>query len=149
MCFVPAFAAPVLLCLGVAIIPVVMVSCVNILTSSLLVLLLVMAKAQACTIKVQVNDFPPFSDWLDGRWQGSRVVLAERLAVKLRCKTHYLDVAWGCALLLMQQGELHLIFHLTKTKEREAFMLFLSAHYPGTWVLAVTQIWHSGVLSVV
>lgn len=114
------------------------VCCVKMLTISLLTLLLTGAAAQACILKVQVNDFPPYSYWQDGRWQGSRVVLAERLAAKLRCKTDYLDVAWGRALLLMQQGELDLMFNLTKTKEREAAMFFLSPHHTETLVLAVT-----------
>lgn len=101
-------------------------------------LLLGISAAQACTIKVQVNDFPPYSYWQDGRWQGSRVVLSERLAAKLNCKAEYLDVAWGRALMLMQQGELDLMFNLTKTKERDAVMLFLAPHHTETLVLAVT-----------
>ena len=105
---------------------------------ALLFLLLATSSAQACTIKVQVNEFPPYSYWQEGRWQGNRVVLAERLAAKLKCKTDYLDVAWGRALLLMQQGELDLMFNLTKTKEREAAMLFLAPHHTETLVLAVT-----------
>jgi len=111
---------------------------VNILLLPLLALLMMVSGAQACTLKVQVNDFPPYSYWQEGRWQGSRVVLAERLAAKLKCKTNYLDVAWGRALLLMQQGELDLMFNLTKTKEREAAMLFLAPHHTETLVLAVT-----------
>ncbi len=95
--------------------------------------------AQACTIRVQVNDFPPYSYWQDGRWQGSRVVLAERLAAKLHCNTEYLDIAWGRALLLMQQGKLDLMFNLSKTPEREQAMLFLAPHHTETLVLAVTS----------
>jgi polar amino acid transport system substrate-binding protein len=95
--------------------------------------------ASACVIKVQVNEFPPYSH-LEGKvWQGSRVVLSERLAKKLGCQIQYLDVPFARALLLMEQGDLDFMFNLTKTASRNQSMFFLSAHQREVLVLGVLK----------
>jgi len=86
------------------------------------------ASLSACVMKVQVNEFPPYSYFQDQAWQGSRVVLSQRLAAKLNCKVAYLDVPFGRALKLIEQGELDFIFNLTKTESRNKTMLFLTPH---------------------
>ncbi len=103
----------------------------------LLVLMCCSMDALSCTLKVQVHDFPPYSYQVNQQWQGSRVVLSERLASKLGCQIRYLDVSWGRALLLMQSGELDLMFNLSKTSAREQFMAYLAPHHNEVLTLAV------------
>jgi polar amino acid transport system substrate-binding protein len=103
----------------------------------LLALCLCSMDAFSCTLKVQVHDFPPYSYLVNQQWQGSRVVLSQRLARKLGCQLQYLDVSWGRALLLMQSGELDLMFNLSKTKPRGSFMAFLAPHHNEVLTLAV------------
>lgn len=102
-----------------------------------LILCLASIDAVSCTLKVQVHDFPPYSYLVDRQWQGSRVVLSQRLASKLGCQLQYLDVSWGRALRLMQSGELDLMFNLTKTKGRSSFMVFLAPHHTEVLSMAV------------
>lgn len=83
----------------------------------------------ACELKVQVSDFPPYSYQKDGEWQGSRVVLSQRLAHKLNCNVRFYDVPWARALILMQQGELDLMFNLTVTPERKTYIWFSRPHH--------------------
>jgi polar amino acid transport system substrate-binding protein len=90
-------------------------------------------------MKVQVNEFPPYSYFQDQAWQGSRVVLSQRLAAKLNCQIEYLDVPFGRALLLIEQGKLDFIFNLTKTEARNKTMLFLAPHQLEVLVLGVLK----------
>ena len=88
-------------------------------------------------MKVQVHDFPPYSYIENGVWQGSRVVLSQRLAEKLNCNLEYLNVPFGRALMLMNEGKLDFIFNLTKTSDRQKTMLFIAAHHLEVLVLGV------------
>ncbi|RVU37526.1 transporter substrate-binding domain-containing protein [Rheinheimera riviphila] len=99
--------------------------------------LLHFAPLSACVMKVQVNEFPPYSYFQDQAWQGSRVVLSERLAAKLNCQVEYLDAPFGRALKLVEQGELDFIFNLTKTDSRNKTMLFLAPHQLEVLVVGV------------
>lgn len=99
--------------------------------------LLHLAPLSACIIKVQVNEFPPYSYFQDQAWQGSRVVLSQRLAEKLNCQVEYFDVPFGRALMLVEQGDLDLIFNLTKTTARNKTMLFLAPHQLEVLVVGV------------
>ncbi|OBP14362.1 hypothetical protein A5320_11320 [Rheinheimera sp. SA_1] len=99
--------------------------------------LLHFAPLSACVMKVQVNEFPPYSYFQDQAWQGSRVVLSQRLAAKLDCQVEYLDVPFGRALKLVEQGELDFIFNLTKTDSRNNTMLFLAPHQLEVLVVGV------------
>lgn len=92
-------------------------------------LLLLLAPARACLLRVHVSDFPPYSYQKDGEWLGSRVVLSQRLAQKLNCTLRFYDVPWARALLLLQQGDLDLMFNLTPTAEREKFFWFSRPHH--------------------
>lgn len=85
--------------------------------------------ALGCVLKVQVNDFPPYSYLQNSVWHGSRVVLSQRLAEKLNCQIEYFDVPFGRALKLVEDGKLDFIFNLTKTAVREQTMLFLAPHH--------------------
>jgi len=93
--------------------------------------------ALACVMKVQVHDFPPYSYLQGTEWHGSRVVLSQRLAEKLNCRIEYLDVPFGRALILMEEGQIDFIFNLTKTAEREKAMLFLVPHQLEVLVIGV------------
>lgn len=93
------------------------------------IFLMFSAPLWACEIKVQVSDFPPYSYQKDGEWQGSRVVLSQRLAQKLNCTARFYDVPWARALILMQQGELDLMFNLTVTPERKTYIWFSRPHH--------------------
>lgn len=103
-----------------------------------LLLLLLSPSLWACELKVQVSDFPPYSYQKDGEWQGSRVVLSQRLAKKLNCNVRFYDVPWARALLLMQQGELDLMFNLTPTPAREAYIWFSRPHHIEILAFATT-----------
>lgn len=103
----------------------------------LMLMLCHLAPVSACVIKVQVNEFPPYSYFQDQAWQGSRVVLSERLAAKLNCQVQYLEVPFGRALMLIEQGKLDLIFNLTKTDSRNQTMLFLAPHQLEVLVVGV------------
>ncbi len=93
--------------------------------------------ASACVMKVQVNEFPPYSYQQGSVWLGSRVVLSQRLAEKLNCQIEYLDVPFGRALMLVEEGSLDFIFNLTKTPGRNKTMLFLAAHQLEVLVVGV------------
>ncbi len=92
----------------------------------------------ACELKVQVSDFPPYSYQKDGEWRGSRVVLSQRLADKLNCTVRFYDVPWARALMLLQQGDLDLMFNLTPTPERRAFLWFSRPHHLERLAFATT-----------
>lgn len=92
----------------------------------------------ACELKVQVSDFPPYSYQKDGEWQGSRVVLSQRLAQKLNCTVRFLDVPWARALLLMQQGDIDLMFNLTPTPDRQHYVWFSRPHHLERLAFATT-----------
>lgn len=83
----------------------------------------------ACVLKVQVNDFPPYSYQKDGEWLGSRVVLSQRLSRELNCTVRFLDIPWARALILLQQGEIDLMFNLTPTPERQRYAWFSQPHH--------------------
>jgi polar amino acid transport system substrate-binding protein len=93
--------------------------------------------ASACVMKVQVHEFPPYSYLQGTEWQGSRVVLSQRLAEKLNCQIEYLEVPFGRALMLMEEGQLDFIFNLTKTPSRVKSMLFLAPHQLEVLVIGV------------
>lgn len=93
--------------------------------------------ASACVMKVQVHEFPPYSYLQGNEWQGSRVVLSQRLAEKLNCRIKYLEVPFGRALMLMEEGKLDFIFNLTKTPARVKSMLFLAPHQLEVLVVGV------------
>lgn len=103
-----------------------------------LILLLLCSPLWACEIKVQVSDFPPYSYQKDGEWLGSRVVLSQRIAQKLNCTVRFYDVPWARALLLMQQGELDLMFNLTPTPDRNEFLWFSRPHHLEQLAFATT-----------
>ncbi len=92
----------------------------------------------ACELRVQVSDFPPYSYQKDGEWRGSRVVLSQRLAQKLNCGVRFYDVPWARALMLLQQGDLDLMFNLTPTPAREAFLWFSRPHHLERLAFATT-----------
>jgi ABC-type amino acid transport substrate-binding protein len=94
-------------------------------------------QAVACVLKVQVHDFPPYSYVQDGIWQGNRVILSQRLADKLNCDIEYLNVPFGRALMLMEEGKLDIIFNLTKTSSRHNTMLFIAPHQLEVLVVGV------------
>lgn len=94
--------------------------------------------AQACVLRVQVSDFPPYSYQKDGEWRGSRVVLSQRLAQKLNCGVRFYDVPWARALILLQQGDLDLMFNLTPTPARDAFLWFSRPHHLERLAFATT-----------
>ena len=102
------------------------------------VLLTFPISAQACVLRVQVSDFPPYSYQKDGEWLGSRVVLSQRLAQKLNCGVRFYDVPWARALILLQQGDLDLMFNLTPTPAREAFLWFSRPHHLEKLAFATT-----------
>jgi len=104
-----------------------------------IITLFYVAPMSACVMRVQVNEFPPYSYFQNQAWQGSRVVLSQRLATKLNCQVEYFDVPFGRALLLMEQGKLDFIFNLTKTKDRQTTMLFLAPHQTEVLVVAVLK----------
>ncbi len=95
-------------------------------------------KAEACLLRVQVSDFPPYSYQRDGEWLGSRVVLSQRLAQKLNCVVRFYDVPWARALILLQQGDLDLMFNLTPTQARESFLWFSRPHHLEQLAFATT-----------
>lgn len=101
-------------------------------------LLLLNAPLLACEIKVQVSDFPPYSYQKDGEWQGSRVVLSQRLGQKLNCTVRFMDVPWARALLLMQQGDIDLMFNLTPTPDRQHYIWFSRPHHLERLAFATT-----------
>ncbi len=101
-------------------------------------LLLLNAPLWACEIKVQVSDFPPYSYQKDGEWQGSRVVLSQRLGQKLNCTVRFMDVPWARALLLMQQGDIDLMFNLTPTPDRRHYIWFSRPHHLERLAFATT-----------
>ncbi|WP_031564367.1 substrate-binding periplasmic protein [Rheinheimera texasensis] len=101
-------------------------------------LLFLIAPLWACELKVQVSDFPPYSYQKDGEWQGSRVVLSQRLGQKLNCTVRFLDVPWARALLLMQQGDIDLMFNLTPTPDRQHFIWFNRPHHLERLAFATT-----------
>lgn len=88
-------------------------------------------------MKVQVHEFPPYSYLQGTEWQGSRVVLSQRLAEKLNCRIEYLEVPFGRALMLVEEGKLDFIFNLTKTPARINSMLFLAPHHLEVLVVGV------------
>lgn len=94
--------------------------------------------ANACEFRVQVSDFPPYSYQVNGQWQGSRVVLSQRLADKLNCDVKYLDVPWARALLLLRSGDLDMMFNMTPTAERNQFIWFTKPHHLEKLGFAVT-----------
>ncbi len=94
--------------------------------------------AWACVLRVQVSDFPPYSYQKDGEWQGSRVVLSQRLAGKINCTVRFYDVPWARALILLQQGDLDLMFNLTPTPERQSFLWFSRPHHLERLAFATT-----------
>ncbi len=94
--------------------------------------------AFACELRVQVSDFPPYSYQKDGEWRGSRVVLSQRLAQKLNCGVRFYDVPWARALILLQQGDLDLMFNLTPTPARESFLWFSRPHHLERLAFATT-----------
>lgn len=100
--------------------------------------LLLLSPAQACLLRVQVSDFPPYSYQKDGEWLGSRVVLSQRLAQKLNCAVRFYDVPWARALILMQQGDLDLMFNLTPTPARNSFLWFSRPHHLEQLAFATT-----------
>lgn len=103
-----------------------------------LLFLLLSPSIWSCELKVQVSDFPPYSYQKDGEWQGSRVVLSQRLANKLNCSVRFYDVPWARALILMQQGEIDLMFNLTPTPERQAYIWFSRPHHLEILAFATT-----------
>ena len=103
-----------------------------------LILLMLAPPLLACELKVQVSDFPPYSYQKDGEWRGSRVVLSQRLAQKLNCSVRFYDVPWARALVLLQQGDLDLMFNLTPTPERQAFLWFSRPHHLERLAFATT-----------
>ena len=103
-----------------------------------LFLLLLGTPLWACELRVQVSDFPPYSYEKDGEWRGSRVVLTQRLAQKINCTVRFLDVPWARAFILMQQGDLDLMFNLTQTAERQHFIWFSRPHHLERLAFATT-----------
>lgn len=99
---------------------------------------LVVFRASACELRVQVSDFPPYSYQVNGQWQGSRVVLSERLAQKLNCDVRFLDVPWARAMLLLRSGDLDMMFNMTPTPERSQFIWFTKSHHLEKLAFAVT-----------
>lgn len=93
---------------------------------------------QACTLRVHVNDFSPYSYFRDGQWQGSRVVLSTRLADKLGCQLQLLELTWARALAMLETGELDLMFNLTVTSARERFIWFTLPHHHERLVFATS-----------
>ena len=61
----------------------------------------------------------------------------EKLAEKLNCRIEYLEVPFGRALMLIEEGKLDFIFNLTKTPERVNSMLFLAPHQLEVLVVGV------------
>jgi len=92
----------------------------------------------ACVLRVQVSEFPPYSYQEHGQWQGSRVVLSERLAQKLNCDVQYVDVPWARALLLLRSGDLDLMFNLTPTPQRREYIWFSRPHHMEKLAFATT-----------
>lgn len=107
-------------------------------TTCVTLALIVTPALNACQLRVQVSDFPPYSYQVNGQWQGSRVVLSERLAQKLNCDLKFLDVPWARALLLLRSGDLDLMFNMTPTPERSQFIWFTRAHHLEKLAFATT-----------
>lgn len=66
------------------------------------------------------------------------MVLSQRLAQKLNCSVRFLDVPWARALLLMQQGDIDLMFNLTPTPDRQHYIWFSRPHHLERLAFATT-----------
>lgn len=57
---------------------------------------------------------------------------------KINCGLRFYDVPWARALILLQQGDLDLMFNLTPTPTREAFLWFSQPHHLEQLAFATT-----------
>ncbi|MBV8634817.1 MAG: amino acid ABC transporter substrate-binding protein [Burkholderiaceae bacterium] len=93
--------------------------------------------AAAETIRMRVTEFAPNYFQRDGRWMGLDVELAEAIVHEAGFEIEFRDLPWSRALSYMKSGDLDIMANLSRTPEREAFMLFIGPERLSTRVLVV------------
>ena len=93
--------------------------------------------AAAEIIRMRVTEFAPNYFMRDGRWIGLDVELAEAVVHEAGFEIEFRDLPWSRALSYMKSGDLDLMANLTRTPERESFMLFIGPERLSTRVLIV------------
>ena len=88
-------------------------------------------------IRMRVTEFAPNYFMRDGRWVGLDVELAEAIVREAGFEIEFHDLPWSRALSYMKSGDLDIMANLSRTPEREAFMLFVGPERFSARVLIV------------
>jgi polar amino acid transport system substrate-binding protein len=88
-------------------------------------------------IRMRVTEFAPNYFMRDGRWIGVDVELAEAIVHEAGFEIEFLDQPWSRALSYMKSGGVNIMANLSRTPEREDFMLFIGPERLSARVLIV------------
>lgn len=108
----------------------------------LAVISLHLKSACACLLTMPASDDrPPFFELQrsTSNWQGLGVVWLEQISQQLNCDAKLIELPWGRALRLLQNGELDLMTNLSKTKERERYLDFIGPHHIEKLILLLSS----------
>lgn len=80
--------------------------------------------AWACTLKVGWEEWHPYISTLEGGLSGSEYVLLQSLATRAECQLQFIEVPWVRALVLLENGQLDLLYGASRSAERERYAVF-------------------------
>ncbi|MCC2616217.1 ABC transporter substrate-binding protein [Aestuariibacter halophilus] len=78
-----------------------------------------------CEKTVRVVEFPPYTYFNDGEWQGLDIQRGQALLSAIDCAAKYVELPFGRALALIEAGDIDMMFTLTRLPQRETFLSFV------------------------
>lgn len=92
-----------------------------------------------CSLKLRVNDSPPYYYQEHDEYKGLYVEQAKALADLVDCQITTIKAPWGRSLRSLKDGKIDLMANMSITEERKEFLRFLGPHHFENIVLVVSK----------
>lgn len=79
----------------------------------------------ACTIKLRVHTYMPFSYKQQNTWVGADIEQAKAVVQHLNCRLDFVEMPWARGIQMLKTGKIDMMTNVSKNKERQGDMYFL------------------------
>jgi len=100
------------------------------------ILYFISTQALACELTVRYEHYSPKKVSDQMQWHGMDVDFAKALLEQAGCKYRFVDMAWGRAIDLLEQGKIDMMLGVSDLEKRKQFAHFIGPHRQETIVLA-------------
>lgn len=92
-----------------------------------------------CSLKLRVNESPPFYFLAENEYKGLFVEQAKSLVNEVDCQIDTIKAPWARSLRMLEQGQIDMMADMSITNERKKFLRFLGPHHHEQIVLVVSE----------